>query len=55
MIVACLVEALFEEIVLKHAGLWMAVDAALNFEVDPAVTCVSKEVVLLDEFVGDVA
>ena len=55
MIVTCLAEEFLKERVQRHAGLWKAVDAAPNFKVYPAVTCIGKEVVLLDEFVGDVA
>ena len=55
MVVAGLVEAFFEELIREHAGLGKAVNAAPNFEVDPAIAGVFEEVVFLDEYVGDVA
>ena len=55
MVVAGLVEACFEEFVRKHAGLGKAVNTTTNLKVDPAVAGVFEEVVLLCEFVRDIA
>ena len=55
MLVAGLVEACFEEFVQEHAVLGKAVNAATNIEVDLSVPDVFEEVVLLCEFVRDVA
>ena len=55
LVVASLVEACFEELVREHSGLGKAVNAAPNFEVDPAVAGMFEEVVFLYEFVGDVS
>ena len=55
MVVSRLVEACFEELVREHAVLGKAINAAPNFEVDPAVAGLLEEVVFLCEFVGDVS
>ena len=55
MLVAGLVEACFKELVREHAELGKAINAAPNFELDPAVAAVFEEVVFLCEFFGDVA
>ena len=55
MVVSGLVEAFFEGLVREHAGMGKAVNAAPNFEVDPAVAGVLEEIIFLCDFLGDVA
>ena len=48
------VEALFEELVGEHARLREAINSAVYFKIDPAVTGVGKGDVFRDEFFGGV-
>ena len=43
-----------EEVIGELSGLLEAVDAFVNFEVDPTIVCVFGEVVLVDEFLWDI-
>jgi hypothetical protein len=51
-VISCCKKAESEEVIGKNAGLWKAITALANFEVDPTVTLASLKVVFLNEFAG---
>ena len=50
LVIAGFVEALREEVVGKFSGLWKAVDAFANIEVDPTIAGFVGKSIFLDEF-----
>ena len=54
MVIADLIELLLEECVGNNSGLWKAIDTLGDFELGPAIVSIFLEVVVLDEFFGDV-
>jgi hypothetical protein len=54
MIVASGVQTLFEETVSEDSGLGQAINAATNFEKNPAVVCEGEKIIFVDELVRNI-
>ena len=54
MIVASGVQTLFEETVSEDSGLGQTINAATNFEINPAVVCECEKIIFVDELVRNI-
>ena len=54
MIVTSGVQTLFEETVSEDSGLGQAVNAATNFEINPAVVCEGEKIIFVDELIRNI-